>query len=85
VGQLGLTLHNGLFDENATCHIALGQGYAVGIESDPADHARLGELGVNLSSQHRDIMIGGPEVEVDGLSADGTRVPLLRGDEWQLH
>jgi aminopeptidase len=84
VGQLGLTLHNGLFDENAACHIALGQGYAVGIESGPADQARLGELGVNLSSQHRDIMIGGPEVEVDGLRADGTRVPLLRGDEWQL-
>jgi aminopeptidase len=34
VGQLGLVLHNGLFDENAACHVALGQGYAVGVASE---------------------------------------------------
>jgi len=85
VGQLGLTLHNTLFDENATCHIALGQGYAVGVERPQPHRQDLSTLGVNMSSQHRDVMIGGPGIEVDGLEAGLGPVPLLRDDEWQLH
>jgi aminopeptidase len=42
------------------------------------------ELGVNVSVAHTDFMIGGPEVEVDGLTAGGDAVPLLRGEVWQL-
>jgi aminopeptidase len=44
----------------------------------------LAELGVNMSGVHVDIMIGGPEIEVDGLLRDGSAVPLLRTDRWQL-
>jgi aminopeptidase len=81
VGQLDLILHTTLFDENATCHIALGQGLSAGLAGGAAS---TGSQGANASSIHLDVMIGGPAVDVDGLERSGSAVPLLRGDEWQL-
>ena len=40
--------------------------------------------GINQSRLHTDFMVGGPEVAVDGLLADGTEIPLIRDDVWQL-
>jgi len=75
-GQLGLTFRNTHLDEKATRHLALGNGFALAVEGAP--HA------INVSSVHVDLMVGGPEVEVDGLEPGGAAVPLLRRDHWQL-
>lgn len=78
VGRSGIVFFDTLFDENATCHIALGDGISSTHEGENARDA------VNHSTIHTDFMIGGPDVEVDAVSADGDVVPLLRDDVWLL-
>jgi aminopeptidase len=77
VGQTGITFFDTLYDENATCHIAYGFGVPETFEGEPGD-------GMNISSVHTDFMIGRPELEVDGLTKDGTAIPIMRDETWQL-
>lgn len=78
IGPLGTVFYDTLLDENAASHIALGSSYAITVE-DAADHERA-----NRSAIHVDFMIGGDDVDVTGVDADGTEVPVLRGGRWQL-
>ncbi|MDQ3875866.1 MAG: aminopeptidase, partial [Actinomycetota bacterium] len=85
VGQTGITFFTTLFDENATSHIAYGSGILDTVEgADAKTPEERAALGINDSSIHTDFMVGGPEIEVDGLLARGAAVPVLRDDEWVL-
>jgi aminopeptidase len=86
VKKTGLVFHDTLFDENATCHIAFGRGFphVLGAEGASLSPEELLERGVNVATVHTDFMIGGPEVEVLGLDADGAETPIIRDDVWQL-
>jgi aminopeptidase len=78
IGPLETVFLDTLIDENAASHIALGNGYETAVE-DPADVARI-----NRSRIHIDFMIGSPELAVDGITADGDAIPVLRQGAWQL-
>jgi aminopeptidase len=85
VGNTGLVFYDTLFDENAASHIALGASIVQAVpwaqELPPEERV---ERGVNHSSIHTDFMIGSNELEVDGVTADGEAVPILRNGDWQL-
>ena len=84
VGRSGRVFSDILLDENATCHIALGNGYAFTVPDLPGDTDGRAERGFNVSGIHQDTMIGGPEIAVDGLDAAGNATPILRDDVWVL-
>lgn len=83
ISQSGTLFYNTLFDENASCHIALGQCYADtikgGSELKPEE---LQQLGGNQSLIHVDWMMGSDAVDIDGIKKDGSIVPVMRAGEW---
>lgn len=78
IGPLDTVFYDTLLDENAASHVALGQSFAFALE-DEADVERG-----NASMIHVDFMIGGDDVDVTGLAADGGETPVLRGGVWKL-
>jgi aminopeptidase len=77
IGQSGRVYYNTLLDENAAAHIAFGSGFGNTRTAKPA-------RGVNSSTTHLDVMIGGPDLEATGIDARGRRIPLIRDGAWQL-
>ena len=74
---------NTLFDENACCHVAVGEGFQEVIEG--AENMTLDEihaLGVNDSIIHVDFMIGTADLDIDGVTADGKTVAIFRNGNW---
>ena len=83
IAQSGLLFSNTLFDENAACHIALGQAYSTCLKNgDKLSPEELAKLGANESLIHVDWMIGSAEISVDGITASGSAEPLIRKGEW---
>jgi aminopeptidase len=85
VARTNLVYKDMLFDENVGSHVAWGMGYTVGMDGslDLTPEQRIGE-GLNQSDTHVDIVIGSPEVQIDGIHADGSVVAVTRGNEFVL-
>ncbi|MFC6401014.1 aminopeptidase [Mammaliicoccus sciuri] len=83
ISNMNTLFYNTLFDENASCHIALGSAYAFCIEGGKDMTAeQLAENGLNDSTTHVDFMIGSKDLSIDGILENGEKEPVFRDGNW---
>ena len=83
IAQRGHLFYNTLFDENASCHIAIGRGYRFTLAGgEELTDDEFISAGGNVSLNHVDFMIGSPKMDVDGVKQDGSLEPVMRQGEW---
>jgi aminopeptidase len=83
IAKRGHLFYNTLFDENASCHIAIGRAYRFTLTGgEELTDEEFISAGGNVSLTHVDFMIGSPQMDIDGITEDGTREPVMRSGEW---
>ncbi|MCL6452916.1 MAG: aminopeptidase [Alicyclobacillus sp.] len=82
IAQQGILFYNTLFDENASCHLAIGMAYPLVKGGRTLPRAEWESKGLNDSMVHVDFMIGSAELDVDAETTDGRTVPILRKGLW---
>lgn len=79
ISNTGILFYNTLFDENASCHLAIGKAYPVCIkDSDGKTKEELDALGVNDSISHVDFMFGTADLQITGITSDGKEIPVFK-------
>ena len=79
----GIMFYNTLFDENAACHLALGDGFTSCIkdfESYTLEQCR--DMGINSSMIHEDFMIGSADLDIVGETEAGEMVKIFKNGNW---
>ena len=79
ISNMGILFYNTLFDENASCHFAIGKAYASCLEGGKNMNAEeQKKAGINDSFIHVDFMVGTKDLEIDGILASGEKIPVFR-------
>ena len=78
VARQHVIFYNTVYDENASCHIALGRGF---FRSSPEDAAARG---INVSTLHVDFMFGSDDMHIQGQTADGVWEDILVDGAWAI-
>ncbi|MHA1932190.1 MAG: aminopeptidase [Promethearchaeota archaeon] len=86
ISQSGMLFYNILIDENASCHLALGNGIRSCLENGTTmSDEEFSKAGGNQCLFHQDFMIGSDEMDVDGVKEDETLEPIMRKGEWAFN
>ncbi|WP_341300762.1 aminopeptidase [Lysinibacillus sp. FSL H8-0500] len=80
ISASNLMFYHALFDENASCHLAIGQGYISGLQEE---HRANDASSINSSMIHIDFMIGSEHLHVNGISEDGSVKAILVNGKWE--
>jgi aminopeptidase len=83
INNTGILFYNTLFDENASCHLALGRGFNECLEGyENLTNEQCHEQGINNSMIHVDFMIGSKDMSIVGVTKDGKRVTVFKDGNW---
>ncbi|CAM4346636.1 aminopeptidase [Jeotgalicoccus halotolerans] len=83
ISNKGILFYNTLFDENASCHIALGSAYAFSLQGGKEmSREELDRAGLNDSITHVDFMIGSEKLNIYGVDKDGNETPVFIEGNW---
>lgn len=85
INNSGILFYNTLFDENASCHLALGRGFSNCIKDfDKYSQQEFDDMGVNTSMIHVDFMIGSKSLDIVGITKDGAKVQIFKNGNWAI-
>lgn len=83
ISQSGILFYNTLFDENASNHLAIGNAYAFNLEGGKSmSREELNQHGLNASFAHEDFMVGSADMDIYGVTDDGTEEPVFAKGNW---
>lgn len=83
ISDSNILFYNTLFDENASNHLAIGDSYPTCYEgARDLERNQLSAVGLNTSIVHEDFMIGSNSMDIDGITADGSKEPIFRNGNW---
>lgn len=83
INESGVLFYNTLFDENASCHLALGRGFnecLKGYENYTEEECQ--KHGINDSMIHVDFMIGSRDMQIVGITKDGKKISVFENGTW---
>ncbi len=85
INNTGILFYNTLFDENASCHLAVGRGFNNCLENyENYSVEQCEQLGINSSMIHVDFMIGSKDMSIIGVTKDGKRVQIFKDGNWAI-
>ncbi len=83
ISNSNLVFYNTLYDENASCHLAIGNAYGMCLkDGDKMNEEDLAAAGLNRSLSHSDFMIGSADLSVTGTTQDGKTIALFTNGNW---
>lgn len=83
ISDSNILFYNTLFDENASNHLAIGDSYPTCYEgARDLERNQLAAIGLNTSIVHEDFMIGSSSMDIDGITAEGSKEPIFRNGNW---
>lgn len=77
ISKMNILFYNSLFDENASCHLAVGMAYPCIKDIEKMSNEEIQKLDINNSQIHVDFMVGTKDLDITGITQTGSEIPVF--------